>query len=228
MEKETEKNDIEATMKDNMKAVRKNSVKGSFTLEAAIIFPLVLIIIAGIFYVTYLLYIKTVIQSVVDLSVRRGIKVWDNLYKEVSTGKIQKINSDLYWDIFDINREKKEDRLKTWLKSVFDKQKLLHDIDMDINVWLRNCLLYKQLNSEVIAYYKTPISSSVKEYLEISGNSKAILNHPPDFIRNIDFIVELEIALEQKYKSFGEFMDRIRRVMEEITQQIERFGVHDE
>jgi len=211
-----------------LKKLKKSNIKGSFTLEVAIVFPLVLIIVAGIIYFTYLLYLKATIQSMADVSVRRGIKVWDNINKDLSTGRNPKINSDLYWNIFDVNKDQKEDKLNTWLSSNFKSNILLYKPDIDVNVCMSNYLLYKQLNSEIIVYCKTPIDTGEKEYIQVKGNSKAILNHPPDFIRNTDFIVDLEMELEHKYKSFEEFMNRIRKIMDEITLNIERFGAYED
>lgn len=214
--------------------IKRNNTKGSFTLEAAIVFPVVLIIIASVLYVTFLLCIKTSTQSMADFSVRRGIKTWDNKSKDINTGRIQDIQNNLYWNIFDIDREYKEDRLSSWLKYKLDSNNLLHGIDIDVNVQLKNYMLFKKLNTEIvvhykspIVYYKTPANMEKDEYIRIRSNSEAVLINPPDFIRNVDFIIEMEKELERKYKGFGDFMDSIRKIMEEITLNIERFGNYE-
>lgn len=211
---------------NNLKNSLKNSfksTKGSFSIEGAIIFPFVLLVTLGILYITFMFYFKASTQALTDHTVGRGIKVWDNLNKDINTGK----NIDGYWDDFGNNRESREEKFNTWLVSKASGVPLLQKIDMDIDIKLKNYLVYRKLKAEISAYFKIPFRISNDEYIKIKSSSGAILINPVDFIRNTDFITEAAAELEQKHKSFSDLKNRLRDIIKEITLGIERFGASD-
>lgn len=196
------------------------STKGSFSIEGAIIFPFLLMVIVGLLYITFMLYLKASTQALTEHTVRRGIKVWDESNKDINTGKI--IGG--YQNNYGRSSEAREELFNNWMLSKLDTIPLLHKIGMDTDIQLKNYLLYKKLYAEISVYFKVPFNISDREYIKIKSSSGAILINPVDFVRNADFIAEVATELEQEYKSFSDLMNGLRDIIKKIIQDIERLG----
>ena len=207
------------------------NTKGSFTLETAIVFPLIIICVIGAIYIPVILYKKTSIQALTHYSTRRGIRVWDDVNKDVNTGKNQEPQKDkngekysLYWNLYDKNKANKEEKLNNWLVLKLKSNSLLFDEDINVNVYLENYFIFQKLNSEIISYHKIPIGTFGKKYFQVKSNSEFILNNPTDFTRNVDLFIEIEKELEEKYQDLRELMDKIRKIIKDTTKNVEKFG----
>ncbi len=78
------------------------SVRGSYTLEAAIVFPIMIMLLIGLMFLSTYVYQKfAVLDAAIYVSTQRA-DTWDNSKKDLETGRLSEDNSDgLYWRIFD-------------------------------------------------------------------------------------------------------------------------------
>ena len=204
--------------------------KGSFTLEATIIFPIVLIIIIGLLCIPFILYQKVSIQALADYSARRGVRTWGNINKDINTGR-SNFNTDkscylkkIEFHEYDNSEAGKEEKLGNWIVAKLKTNAFLYDKNTNVNVNMKNYFIFKKLNLEIKKYYKIPFSICDTKYSLVKGNSLIAFNNPVSLTRNVDFLVEVEKELEGKYKSFEDLMEKIRNVIKDITQSIEKFG----
>lgn len=72
--------------------------KGSFTLEAAYVFPLVMICTLALLFLGMYVYQKIYLQHIAELAAERSAHVWDNSRKQVQSGHVHPAEHDgLYW-----------------------------------------------------------------------------------------------------------------------------------
>jgi len=85
--------------------------KGSFTVEAAIIIPAVILTMFALILVSEFLYQKSCIQAIADRTAQRGAEIWNSPSKDMIYGQITLDNMDdidLYWRIWEMSKRKKQ------------------------------------------------------------------------------------------------------------------------
>lgn len=209
----------------------RSSEKGSSTLEAAIIFPLVLFCIVGVIYAPIILYRKTGTQILTDYSTRRAAKVWDNINKDLNSGKLLKTADGedfqevpLYWNIYDKNKSIKEQNIDKWLTLEFRRYPLLYDQDMIVNIDTKDYFIFKKLKSQVISSSKIPINANKIMFIEINTDSNIIINDPILFIRDMDFFYDVIREVGEKDQNSGVFIDKIIKIIADTKKSIKKFG----
>ncbi|MCD1260380.1 pilus assembly protein [Paenibacillus athensensis] len=88
--------------------------KGSFTIEASLVFPIVFLVTILLIFLSLYIYQKSTLYYFADLTAKRAAWSWDNSYKDAATGKFnpyekdsgtgqQRQNDGLYWRFSDFN-----------------------------------------------------------------------------------------------------------------------------
>lgn len=89
--------------KVNIKRFWKNT-KGSFTLEASIVFPIILFTTLLILFMCMYQYQNTMLKQAASKTSERAAYTWDNSHKDINTGAFPQGQDDgLYWRIADDN-----------------------------------------------------------------------------------------------------------------------------
>jgi len=208
--------------------------KGSIVVEASLVFPVVFLAIIAVMYMCMLLYQKVYIQSIADLGVERGAATWSNPAKDTALGSLTQEDlksGGLYWRLFDLERDKRRSNLKNYIEKrlgAFNILESIMDPGQRVSVEIVDYIIYKKLVVSVNERYKIPVGKTLRmfgldENYAVSVRSEAVLNEPVEFIRNTDFILDVEKEFEKTYKEYGELISKIRSSMDDIQARIAKF-----
>jgi hypothetical protein len=202
--------------------------RGSITVEAAIIVPLVFLCVLGILYVGILIYHSSCVHSVASSTAQRGASIWDNACDELESGKndMNLPAKGLYRRILGGNYEEEKALMKEYINSELDQKGFLEEVMRDIDIRLSNNLVYRKLSIKVTCSYRNPAADflgifGVNDIFSIKAEYEALLNDAPEFIRNTDFICDIEKEMEDKYPELKDAADEIRGVFGDVKQNIE-------
>ncbi len=176
------------------KAIKRQALplKGSFTIEASIIFSIVFLLIAAIVYLFIIMYQYAFLQSVADQAANLGASHYVNQY---DTDNTSKSNFNLYWRIVDADKEYKKNKLNGYIskkleRSILDSTKI---VDNDVNYKL----LLKQLDISVNEQYPLPIGNlfsmfGISPKLILKAEASSPLDDNAEFVRNLDIIIDIK------------------------------------
>lgn len=207
------------------------SDRGSFTVEAALVFSAVFLCILVLIYMCLLMYQQVYIQALADRAVQRGAAVWNNPEKDIEMGRVRKSDlsaGGLYWRFIDAKEEEKLDRLEKYIEDRLSTYGILNNVNQNpIHVKMKNYVLYKKLEVNIENKYKIPIGNLLKvfgleEYFVVNVNAQAVISEPVEFIRNTDFILDIEKELEEKNPKLKELGDNARGIIVKIRQNISK------
>ena len=221
-------------MKSNMQVPCN---KGSIVVEASLIFPIVFLIVVAVIYFCLIIYQKAYIQSLADIAVERGAAGWNNPTKDMSTGGVSKANMNsggLYWRLIDFRVKDKEERVKEYIKTRLNGHAVLgFSSPPEVNVKMYDYIAYKVLEISINVRYKIPVGKVLKmfglsEHYEVSVKSSAVINEPAEFIRNTDFVLNLEKEFEKSHPAYQNAANNIRVSMDNIKAKIDKFFKENE
>lgn len=203
-----------------MELSRKETVRGSFTVEAAIIVPSVLFIIAVLIMASMLLAQKTLLSKAASLAAQQGAEIWVDSRKDFFNGAWagSEERDPLYYRFFDGSFELKA--MKMELNSAEDagelttnslqKQKIkklkeaiarsLHNPILKskstiVDVEYKNSILERKIIVVIQQEFKIPFGKLIgffrgKDYITLSATGTAVVADPCEYIRDVDLIVE--------------------------------------
>jgi hypothetical protein len=180
----------------------KNNTKGSITVEAAIVFPIICLAIFAVIYICMLLYQRAYIQAIADMAVKRAAVTWDNSRKDIVNGFVKKTEMGesgllgLYSDLIGINTKSKEGNLKRYINAKINTYDVLKSWKGIVDVKYDNYIIYKKLNVIITQKYEIPLGEmltifGLDKYYTIQVKSNAVINDPKTVIDNVDFILEV-------------------------------------
>lgn len=196
--------------------------KGSMTIEATLILPLVFFMIFLVMEISIGFFQQVYVQSINDYVVERVSSVWGE-ERSPSTGEyLAPLRKDsflaYYWRIFDFSGAEEaaiEDSIKNILSGErFTLMEGKSHGSVTVDVDFVNYLIYKKL--VVRTYYdgSTPFDA-VKPFFgmdpghRILVESEAVINDPEELIRDLDFIVEESSYLTEKNIELVYFVQEI-------------------
>lgn len=217
---------------------------GSMTVEASLIFPIIVLAIVAVIYICILLYQQAYLQSIANHVAERGAACWSNISKmeidtngyRLKTGKLKDskelLKADLYWS----DKEEKIKRLKRYTIDKVTKNNILDSEITEINIndivnskdkvdiWIKDYIVYKELNVVIKDSYKIPLGDILRCFgfdnrYDINVNSRAVINDPMEFIRNTDFIIH---TLDE-YEATSEILNKYKSTLDKIKENINRF-----
>jgi hypothetical protein len=194
-----------------------NNSKGSFTVEAAIVFSVVFLVTAAIVYIFIIMYQYTTMQSVADEACTYGAYYYVNQSGE-NYGIVD--NGDLYWRIFDA----KED--KTSKLAEYINKKLIGYLPHDknyVSTRLFNRFLIKQLEISVSEEFPIPVGNLLSVFgipstISLSAGANSPLDDKAEFIRNMDTVTDIKNCIQNsdnkwigKDSTVGDVLDKLLR-----------------
>jgi hypothetical protein len=206
--------------------------KGSMTVEACIVVPIVILSITAVIYISLLLYQYVHIQSMTDTIAEQGALSWSNIKRDIETGKLEMsdINkSGLYWRLFDSDKEVRENRLLDYAESKKSgEMNILSGTGLKTAIKLNNHIIYKNIEITSEDAYRVPAGQAFrvfgfKEYFPVNAESRAAIRDPAEFIRDIDFVIDIEKELENRYPGLKDFADKAREIVKGIKTNIDYF-----
>lgn len=199
-----------------LELLRKNN-KGSLTVEAAIIVPVIIMTIVALILYGEFLYQKAYIQSIADRSAQRGAEIWNNPSKDMIMAQITKDRMkdvSLYWRIYglDFAKSGKESKIEEYAKYLLNKSMIFGkpiSVESDAAI-AEDYIVYKKIRVTVTARYKNPMGNFLRVFgvpntIDITANSYAIINEPVEFIRTTDFATDVVKEIDNKvFKGKGQ------------------------
>ena len=201
------------TLISTIKALYINK-KGSFTVEASIVFSVVFLLLAAIVYIFIIMYQYAFLQSAADQAANVGVGYYCNQYSNSNpydaeynvnanvgesnangTDPNLKSNYNLYWRMFDKEASYKKARLNNYIS------KRLKKTIIDSNTYLDNSTSYKfllkQININIEAQYPLPIGNLFEIFglpstINIKAESNSPLSDNAEFVRNLDTVSDIK------------------------------------
>lgn len=216
-------------MKSDVRIICK---KGSATVEASLIFPVIFLIGVAIIYFSMILYQKAYIQSLADNASQKGAASWTNPKTDIYTGNVPKASlgdGGLYWRLFDFSSEAKRKKIEEYITNRIAAHAAMGlSKPPVVSVELDNYVVYKVLKINIDVSYKIPVGNLLKMFglsneYRFSAKSSAVIHEPAEFIRNTDFVLDTERKFEKEHPKFESMVSKIRTGMNSIKTKIDKF-----
>ena len=202
------------------KLFKKNkSDKGSITVEASIVVPIVILSIVAFIFIGLLLYQRALLQSTADEASCAGAASW---CASESVGEIA-----LYWRIYDTNTDEKIGNIEKYAQERLKNKNILKAQITNIHAKITDYKIYRKLEVTLENKYKIPVAGFLRifgfnNYFTIRVNSCAVIDEPAEFIRNVDFVIDVEKELEEKHPEIKDFAQKTRDTISEIKSKIDK------
>ena len=208
-----------------------NSERGSITVEASIVVPVVIFCIIAIMLLGLVLYQRALLQSAVDRAVHAGASSWKGLSADIGTGRTDMEGlgaAGLYWRLFENQREEKTVRLENYAKELLISRNILKPDNTTVDVHVTDFVFYKRLEVAVESSYRLPGRKVLKFFgfdgmLRLKVSSLAVIEEPAEFIRNMDFLIDIEKELEDRYPEVKELGSKTREIFTKIQKGLGNF-----
>jgi hypothetical protein len=199
--------------------------KGSSIVEAAIIFPLIFLVIMAVIYISIIFYQRTYIRAAADLGAKRAASVFDNQRKDFATGAVKITDlgaGGLYQGIYDFNEDEKIRKAEETIKSWTSGLSIIKSVEETVKVEPVNYIIYKKIRVDIEEKYHIPFGKflsifGMSEYFTIKASSEETVNSQAEFIRNVDFLIEVENELAEKNKFLGSLNDKYNSFLEQAN-----------
>ncbi len=206
-------------------------MKGSITVEASIIVPIVILSISAVIYMGLLLYQRALIQSAAEIAAEAGASVWASGVNEIHTGKPEADGfgkAGLYRRIFDSGKESRLETVRKYAADAAVKNELLHPIESKVDVVLKDYAVCRKLEVRIDHHYSLPLGNFLKIFggsgrIKMSVKAVSSIDEPVELIRNTDFILDLEKKLEESNPELKNMGEKTRSAMKEIKEKVEGF-----
>lgn len=195
--------------------------RGSLTVEASVVLPMILMLAAVMVYSFCLLYQKISLGLVADSIVESAAFTYNHSTKDIAVYGLYKLQDSKGNMLF-------VDSIKKQLELSLRRKDIQKPYSRKIEVLLEDYLIFRKVKVKVYEDYALPWKSfngipGLKGKLSFLSETSAILNNSPDFIRNVDFAVDTEKMLEEKFKGFRDIMEELRNKAGGINESIEKY-----
>lgn len=206
--------------------------KGSLTVEACLIVPIVIFIMFWLLNIAFILYQYAVLKSIADQTVEVAQAAWDNPSKNVPTGRLKESkqlnDEDLYWNIVDKKQDVKLKTLKTWVEKKIANDRLM-DIftgrskeKVTIEVHLENMSYLRRSFRVEIIDNRSTIFSPIRSHFgfgekdTVAVISQGTIKDPAEYIRNLDWGADAvgEYSDGTEKGTFDGFLEQVKTIRE--------------
>lgn len=216
------------------------SNKGSTTIEAALIVPVIFLSIIALIYVSIFLYEQAYVKSLSDRAAQRGAAIWKNPKSDMYLGFVRLSDfeeNDPYWRLFDTNKSTKEEKIEQYIKESLktysilqsrDKDVPMNTTDIEFSAQVKNYIVYKKLIVTVNKKFKLPIGSALNIFgmdntFVISSKSEALIHEPAEFIRSTDFTIDMGKRIDAKTGNhMQKIMDKVNGFLKGIGDDLSK------
>lgn len=187
--------------------------EGSFTVELALVFPIVMLGIVATIYILLFLYQYVFLQALVNKTASRGATEYGSillaadveenyLLLEKGREEIEEGSGGLYWQltVFD-NTDYRKQVLEGYIRQGLSTRQLLMPLKENIDVKLYDYIVYKKLRVRIVSEYQLPVLYvnrllKIGNSFAITAEAEAVLKDSADLIRNTDYIYNLMDSFE--------------------------------
>lgn len=205
--------------------------RGSATVEASIIVPFIVLSIAASIYIGIVLYQQAQLRSAADMAAEAGAAVWADAKADTGTARRQMSDigsGGLYWRLADTERDEKLGKITRFAERALEKGRLLKAESSKVSVDIKDYIVYKKLEVAVENTYKLPLGSFLRIFgasgrFSINVKSEAVIDDPVELIRNVDFAVDMEKELENRFPELKNLREKTRDTLSGVKGKIGEF-----
>lgn len=205
--------------------------KGSITVEASIIVPIIILSISAVIYMGLLLYQRALVQSAAEIAAEAGAAAWASGVNEIGMGKPRPDSFEknkLYRRLFDGDREARLECIKSYALSMASRNELLHPTESAIEAVIKDYAVCRKLEVKIVKYYSMPLGKFLRLFggsgiIEMHVKATSSIDEPAELIRTTDFILDIEKKLENNNPEIKNLGEKTRNAMNEIKGKLERF-----
>lgn len=176
-----------------MKVLKLN--QGSLTVEASLVFPIVMLSIAMVIFMSFLMYQYIYTETIVNLVAERSVAVQQNVNVEIATGRIRadELEKPLYFMHFS---EEKKNNIKNYLVTKLERFELVKPEQRTIKIINNSHFIYQTLEIKVTANYKLPAGRifnfiGLRDGITRTTQSRVIVFQPEGLIRDVNLMFEI-------------------------------------
>jgi hypothetical protein len=211
--------------------LRHGRNRGSITVEASIIVPLVILSIVALIYIGIVLYQRAQLRSAADMAAETGATVWSDLKADTGTGRVEMSDvgrGSLYWRLVDTGRDEKLKRITVFTENALRKGRLLNAATTKVRADIKDYIVYKKLEVVVENTYELPLGSLLRLFgasgcFSIKVKSESVIDEPVELIRNVDFAIDLEKELEDRFPELKNLREKTRDTLTGVKGKINEF-----
>ncbi len=168
--------------------MKKHTHKGSFTVEMAIIFPIIFIVILGTLRLCITHYDNLTTATAAMQAAARGAAYWDTMGRDYT-------NHDPYRYIFDSKAGDKTKKVAEYAEALMTSGNISSETET-LTVRKTGNILQKYVEVSVVKKNLNPMAQTLRNLgLNVPETylitAKAPLNTPTEFIRMVSFIYDL-------------------------------------
>ena len=200
--------------------------KGSYTIEAVIVMTTIIMLIFAIISAFLLLYQNAVMYYVASQAAQEGAVMWVDASHTIDgedTGADPQ-DGNVYYRIGELfsgsapNDQEKEKKIKGWaekrLKEMMPNT-LIGSGAEEVNVTFHNYVVRQVVEVSITKEVDIPVREIAQYFdqdLDIHVNVKASLAEPAEYIRNIDYAIELASEVWQQISGkFSEIFNSAKK-----------------
>lgn len=194
------------------KAIMKDN-RGSYTLEATIVLPVILLIFFSLVFYAMHLYQKLVIVDTATYTSSQVASNWDNSYKDTENSLLPTMDNDgLYWRIIGDRSSsalavKKLNYGKNFAEASMESATFKTAVQADpvVSVQYDNKLISRGVTTEISSDLFTPTSPLIRSMMgnNINVKVRSDVAEPAEFIRTCDITDETLSQLLEFIKNYA-------------------------
>ena len=168
------------------------STKGSFTLEASLVFPLIFITLLVLIFVSWIVFNKGMVYYKASMASEACSFTWNNSYRITNTGELENIvnNDGLYWRITQhegdkISRKKTGNALKVFV---------VEDNVSGTSTFERSIVSRVVFNVEKQLHIPEIQASPYEVDDSAEASVKSYVADPVELTRNTDFVMDYVVG----------------------------------
>ena len=211
--------------------VERKINRGSITVEASIIVPLVILSISAVIYMGLLLYQRSLIQSAAEAAVQAGAQAWVTGTDTIeASGPINadSKNFKLYRRIYDSEKDKRLEKIQDYALALSSRTELIPSFKSTAEAVLTDYAVYRKLEVRIYKHYRMPLGKLMKLFggddtVTISAKATSTINDPDEFIRTADLVIDIEKKLENKFPELKRIGDKTRETLNDMKDKLKKF-----
>jgi hypothetical protein len=201
--------------------------KGSLTVEAAIVVPIAIITVIVLVYMAVLWVHHSNLTSLSHRAAEFCAAAWNSIGKDIDTGRVEKSSlgkDNLYRRLWDPEKQNRINKAKEYIMQNAGNYRIIKPVDVKADVRVKDYIIYKTIEVSIENAYKIPASGffkifGINEHYVIHARSESIIKDTEEFIRNTDFIIDIERELEARNLELKKLGDRARQTLEDIKRK---------
>ncbi len=213
-----------------MKAHRDGSLRGSLTVEAVLIVPIIIFVMFWLINIAFVLYQYAALQAIANQTVEVAQTGWDNTAKDIQTGRLEESrelrDEDIYWGLWDRYQPLKVSSLKVWALKKAGKDPVMDiftgtsqqdnlkiEVSIENNIGLRRSITVRITDDRRTLFSPVRSMFGFDRTNRVTVASRGTLQDPAELIRNLDWGAEL-YSEYMKNNPEGAVADATRKITE--------------